>query len=307
MGNLRKTLKLFIQFLILGGCAILIILAFAKFFDSQSVQIKPTVLQPGYPFPSSAAAAPIQNGYPEPQLSQTPLVVATPTLNPYLFSSPADATSVAIGLRKTPSPSQIAADNRWKTQEAVVETQISFRKTQPQPTYQSPVYPVKTEADLPDVLYNDIGMFTSPGFDACLSAKNPASAFLVKSLNPDQPDYYILPFYKDAKVCALVLITVDHGLGTVHGVGGILWDRYPAVSSSEAVSLVEEKTGSKVIDPPVLSFRIISVAKSEFSPFWEVHTSDGQTYYVIFIVGNTENGPKKSVYIVNAKDEPYHP
>jgi hypothetical protein len=307
MGYLRNIPKQLMLLLILGGSALLIILAFTRFVDPQSMQNKPIGPQSGYPPPSFDTAVPTQQGYPEPRLVQTTLPIATTTLNPYLYASAADATSVYLGLRKTPSPSQIAADNRWKTQEAVVETQISFSKTQPQPTYQSPVYPVKTEADLPDVLYNNTDLMTAPGFDTCLNAKNPAPAFLVKSLNPAQPDYYLLPFYKDGKVCALAMITVDHGLGTVHGVGGILWDRYPAVSSSEAVNLVEEKTGSNVVDPPVLSFRIISVAKSEFSPFWEVHTSDGQSYYVIFIVGNTENGPKKSVYIVNAKDEPYHP
>jgi hypothetical protein len=300
MGNLRSSIKILIQLLVVVGAIVLLIFSFSRFTNFQGAQTVPNALQQSYPPPSNAT--PTQSGYPGPQLPQASVIVSTPTLNPCLFSSPADATLVAIGLRKTPSPSQIAADATGQAKDAVVKTQISLSKTQPYPTYQSPVYPVRTEADLPGVLYNDVHMNNAIGFDACLQAKNPSPAFLVKSYDADQPDYFLLPFYKDAKVCALVMITVENGLGTVNGVGGVLGDIYPAVSSSEAVSLVEEKTGVKVVEPPVLSFRTIREALSPFSPFWEIHTTDGQSYYVIFGIGNTENGPKKYETVINTKD-----
>jgi hypothetical protein len=298
MGNLRSSIKILIQLLVVVGTIVLLVFAFSRSTNFQNAQIIPNALQQSYPPPSTAT--PTLSGYPGPQLPQAPVIVSTPTLNPYLFSSPADATLVAKGLRNTPSPSQLAADANGRAQDAVVKTQISLNRSQPK--YQSPAYPVRTEADLPNVIYNDVYMNNSIGFDACLHAKNPSPAFLVKSLEPDLPDYYILPFYKDAKVCALVMITVENGLGTVHGIGSEFGDVYPAVSSSEAVNLVEEKTGVKVVDPPVLSFRTMRGSISPFSPFWEIHTTDGQSYYVIFVVGNTESGPKKTVSVINSKD-----
>ena len=222
--------------------------------------------------------------------------------NPY-FSSPAQATALYLFKNHTPSPSEIAAQSTYVALQANLATQWNIEKMTGVPTYQQPSFLVNSEADLPKVLYNDVPMYTEDSVFPCLSAKNPGPPLLVHSLDLKMPDYYIVPFYKDNKVCDLVMIHVINGIGTVDGIGGVFGDLYPQITANEATNLVEQKTGLKVIGQPVLAYQLIYEDTDPFTPFWKLQTADGETYYVIFMVGPSENGSiNKHVIVINSRD-----
>jgi hypothetical protein len=248
--------------------------------------------------------------YPPPQNSQpTQFIpnVSTPTVNPP-FSSPAQATAWFKFLSDTPSPSEIASNATMMAFKVHSGTVIAIEKMTGVPDYQPPSYPVKSEADLPNVLYNDASLYTYDANFPCFSNKNPGPAIFVHSLDTTLADYYILPFYKNNKICALAMITVKDGMGTVNGTGEGFGNTYPQVSANEAVNLVEEKTGLKVIGQPILIFRSIFEDYDPFFPYWELQTRDGQTYYVIFFFGRGEGGSiGEKVTVINSKDVTINP
>ena len=283
----------------------LILIVIPKLLPESARTALPASPNNAYPPP---VYTPTNASYPPPQNSQpTQIIPWFPYLrqhfDPYLFSSPAQATAFYTYMHRTPSPSEVAAQSTYIAQRANIATQISVDKKIGIPDYQSPSYPVKSEADLPNVLYNDIPMYTSDINFKCFSAKNTGSSLLVHSLDTTRPDYYLVPFYKDNKVCALAMINVVNGFGMYLEQAVFLEDSYPQVTANEAINLVEQKTGLKVVGRPALTYQLINEDTDPFSPFWNVQTSDGQYYYVIFLVGLSEDGSiNKHVTVINAKD-----
>jgi hypothetical protein len=308
MGNLRNSIRILFQLLVVVAAIVFLIFAFSRFTNFQGAQIIPNALQQSYPPPSTAT--PTQSGYPGPQLPQVPIMISTftitptPIINAYLFSSPAEATNFFANIKKTPSPSEISAAATYMVMRASIPTKLAEAQKITTP-YQQSSFPVKTDADLPNVLYNDLDFFnSSSSYFTCFSARNSIPALFIKSLDPNRPDYYLVPFYINGQLCSLVKIIVNNGYGKVSGATGDM-ENAPSslITASEAISIVEEKTGLQITEQPILVFQQLYEGPDAYDPFWQVKASDGQTFYVVILAPQSSDGSFKSNAIVmNAKD-----
>ena len=211
-----------------------------------------------------------------------PPVVTQPTPT---IGDPVEATRIAAKLSYTPSAAQIVA--------AATEMALIGKSTYVPPPPPTPVYyPIRSVEDFARVVYNDPFFGNLNGeFGPCLRASQPGNPVFVKSLNVNEiPDYYMMPFFKEGKVCGLYLIEVINGNGTIWEWSEGRGTQYPPVSAAEAKTLVENKTGQEVLGEPQLGFRLLRESYSLHFPLWVVSTADGQTYYVIYKFGSTEAG-----------------
>lgn len=274
MKGAHSLTKLVLDLALLGGLALVFVFA-----------IRLTRRTPG---PSVQASI----EYPPPHASQA--INPTPTGDsgkpePTPILDPAEATQIASKLNYTPSPSDIAAEETYIAEMATYNAQSILITHSPPPT---PVYyPVKSIADLPKVVLNDpfFGNVNNGDFGACVKADQPGEASFVKSLDYGE-GYYVVPFFEDEKVCGVFLVTVQNGLGTAAAGGQGRGEKYPALDAEEAKALIEKKTGQKVWGEPLLAFGNILEVPDPFCPFWVVSTADGQTYYVLGIVGVRDVG-----------------
>jgi hypothetical protein len=197
------------------------------------------------------------------------------------------------------SPAEIGAIATFDYQKSHAP---SAPPNQPYPTKSS--FPVASAADLPQVVYHDPFYGTDEtGFGLCIQAKNPGSAVLVHPLTGDL-DYYIVPFFKDNKLCATALVEVRNGAGFVTALGQAFGDQFPQGNADEAIQQVRMKTGKQVGENPVLVFGAFIEAGDPLDPIWKVITTDNQIYYVIFITGPTEDSGKieTTVTVLNANE-----
>jgi hypothetical protein len=228
--------------------------------------------------------------YPPPQESPRAFpteVIASNTPKPTL--EPFEATQYALKVNHTPSPSEIAALATYIAEMATVEALSKLITEPPPPT---PIfYPVNSIADIPNVVLNDpfFGNVNNGDFGFCLKANQPGQAVFVKSLD-NEGGYYIVPFFKDANVCGLFLVTVENNWGTAAAGGQGRGTKFPPLSAEEAKGLVENMTGLNILDEPYLAFRKIRELPDPFSPFWVVTTTDGQIYYVVGSMGISDDG-----------------
>ena len=195
----------------------------------------------------------------------------------------------------TPSPSEIAAEETSRAEEATYAAQYLLITPPPPPT---PVYyPVNSIEDMPNVVFNDpfFGNVNNGDFGFCLQANQPGKSIFIKSLD-NEGGYYIVPFFKDENVCGLFLVTVENGLGTVAAGGQGRGTKFPALDAEEAKALIEKDTGQAIIGEPFLAFRKIREIPDPFSPFWVVTTVNDQTYYVVGLMGSND------AYILNLSE-----
>lgn len=188
---------------------------------------------------------------------------------------PEDATRVAEKVWHTPEPDEIAA--------AATEMAERSQPYIPPPPKPEPSYPVKSLDDIPKVVLNDPYFqedVNDPIFGPCVKEAKPGAALFVKALDEKRPDYYVVPFFKDEQVCGVAMVGVKDGVGVMGGWSGADYKQYPLVSADEAVALVE-KAGHQVAGKPRLAFRRLREGTNDFFPFWEVFTTDGQTFYVV--------------------------
>jgi hypothetical protein len=125
--------------------------------------------------------------------------------------------------------------------------------------------------------------FKSDLYRSYLEGAQPGTPMFVKNLDLQGKDYYVVPFYKDGKVSYIQLWVVKDGRGLAgSAAGGPLWPCCPSVRAVEAKQLVEAK-GYRVADEPRLVYRSLAHPfTDQINPFWEVRTTDGQTWYVIW-------------------------
>jgi len=212
---------------------------------------------------------------------------------------PAMATVWALKLRYTPSLTEIA---RGATEMA----SLSIRSTPP-PTPIPIRYQIRTADDVLKAVLNHpfYGNVNISDFGPCLKAGQPGKAFFVRSLQSNLNDYYILPFFQNGEVCSVYLVGIKDGMGTVMGGGegkGLPYTpQSPFISADQARSLVEGKTGQKVVAEPELVFQHIQEFPPDlFNPFWLVTTANGQSYYLIHNPGFKDK--PAGVVIYNVKD-----
>jgi len=297
---MKNIIRTFIEYALLGVLVLGGIAAISIFIEKQVAATgapgSDAALQ-GYPPPQPTIVGifilptPIATGiaYPPPQPTPVggtvytiirPPVVTPPTPTPL---DPFEATQLAAKLSYTPSAAEIAA--------AATEMAVKGKSHYVPPPPPTPVYyPIRSDEDFARAVYNDPFFGNLNGeFGPCLKASQPGNPVFVKSLNKNEvPDYYMMAFFKEGKVCSLYLMEVKDGYGTVWGWSSGAGTQYPPVSAAEAKTLVENKTGQKVLGEPQLAFRLLWESFSSDFPFWVVSTADGQTYYVIYKIGITE-------------------
>ena len=237
--------------------------------------------------PKKGGASLNAGSYPEPSQSAYPPPPTHMNLS-YPTNTPASpvVTKAIRDWRGSPIPPELAAEtpdevgmSQMGTQEAIFMAHA--------PTWVPPSFPVSSINDLPNVVYRDPFYGTDQtGFGPCILLKNTGASVFVKSIGLI-PDYYIVPFFKDNKVCGQALIRVENGLGSVFALGEARGDKFPEVSADEAIRQVQLKTGKQVIGQPTLVFFQTYETPSPDSPSWKVTTSDGQAYFVLFVAGQT--------------------
>jgi len=224
MKRISSLLKLASELALLGILVLVIVLAFR--LTGRALD-----LSPQYPPPQeSPRAFPTE-------------VIVTKTPRPIL--DPFWATLEALKANHTPSPSEIAAEATFFAEEAAYATQYFLITPLPTPTWV--FYPVNSIEDLPKVVFNDpfFGNVNNGDFGFCLKANQPGKAIFVKSLD-NEGGYYIVPFFKDANVCGLFLVTVENNWGTAAAGGQGRGTKFPPLSAEEAKGLVENMTGLNI-------------------------------------------------------------
>jgi len=292
---MRKISKVIFQLVLLGGGIFILIIAITGLSTQRAGIAKD--IQPGYPVPPT----PTTGGYPAPRIVATsPLVtISTPVPTPTRhFSDLVDPTKYALMVNRTQSPTEIA---KFATVIAA-KNRITNDTSEPK-QLQSMAIPISSEADLPNIVYNDTFISSDPTFSSCINSRKPGPPSLVQMLDEGKPNYYILPFFAGNQLCAIATIEINENVATLLGVGGALGDTYPQVSAKEAMDLVVSKTGLTVKGQPILAYQSIREDVSPYHPFWKIDTTNGQTYFVLFLITKAEDGTlNKSVTIVNAND-----
>jgi hypothetical protein len=286
MKKIHSLLKLAWEVALLGS--LVFVLIFAIHLTRRTLSLSPQAATEYPPPQESPRAFPTQV-----MVTNTP----KPTLEPF------EATQYALKDNHTPSPSEIAAQATYFAEMATIDAQLKLYTPPPPPT---PVYyPVNSIADMPNVVFNDpfFGNVNNGDFGFCLKANQPSEALLIKSLNKkESPDYYMLPFFEDGKLCSLYEVDLIDHMGTVGGWSSASGTKYPPVSADEAKRLVETTIGLSISDGPYLGFRLLRESMDPYHPFWVVTTTDGQTYYVIYGYGINEDNSVLDVRVWNATE-----
>jgi hypothetical protein len=167
-------------------------------------------------------------------------------------------------------------------------------------------FPILSINDLTQIIYQNASL-TNPEeyFGDCILSRTPGTPVLVQSLDGD-PEYYIVPYFKNNKLCVKISIEIRNGYGYVTAVGQAFGDNYPAVSAGEAIQQVILKTGKKTISEPILAF-LKSRETDPLNPFWKITTEDNQIYYVIFFTGIFENSSIPETTISILRSDEIHP
>jgi hypothetical protein len=215
----------------------------------------------------------------------------TPQSESGLFRSPVESLPSPLETPAPPSQStpvgQPAMPPAMATKAAMAA--IVHRQT---PKSQSTLRPIHTSQDIIDAV------LTAPGFQANLD--DPIFGPHSKGATPGEPIrvrliskqyqgqyYYIVPFYKQIRVTGLATVWVENGRGGMGMWGNADDARFPPVSAAEAVELVKTD-GRQVTGDPELVFRPTRENGGDWtSPFWEVKTVEGTTFYVMYILGAT--------------------
>jgi hypothetical protein len=197
---------------------------------------------------------------------------ATPTL---LSKEDAlSATQIAKKVQYTPSAMELAtgaAAEQMKRKAMATPLSLAIDHS----------YPINSVEDLPQVVYN-YPLSKDRPFMPCVSAKEPGAPIFLKSIS-QSPDYYMIPFFKNSRLCALAFVRWQDGLGRLSMI--MPSDRYFFVQASEAITRVEQASGKKVTGTPILVQGEFQESFTPVRPFWQVTTADGQIYYVITQLG----------------------
>jgi hypothetical protein len=280
--------KLIVQILVYGFVILLFSLVIRFFVQDNQ----------GASYPSGNLLLPIaapDSAYPYPLVNQN--ITSTPG-NSYLTVSPTPLRDLKDG--HILSPAEIGAIATYDYEGRKVATLAAIY---PKSTLTLPSYPVSSTADLPQVVYHDpFYGGDEMDFGECIQAKNPEPALLVHRID-GKPDYYLVPFLKDNKICAVAIVEIIDSMGYVGGMGQAFGDKFPYGSADEASQIVNKKTG-KQIDQIDLVYGYSLETYNPLYPYWQVTTVDNQTYYVVFITAISEgnNLPETSIKVLDGNE-----
>jgi hypothetical protein len=254
----------------------------------------------------------LSSGYPVPIADPITMTYATeypapPTLSVNTAVSPEIKNPPTASVIQTPEIKNTKIVDRTTnpTEKSVLATEY-YKKLHlftPGPTPTRYAFSMMSLNDLPGFIYN-APFFSGSGheFSGCILTKNPGPAIFVKSLR-NLPDYYLLPFFMDHKVCGVALIEMKDGMATFGGWMNDYSEKYPSVSADEAANQVSLKTGKQLSGDPKLVFGYFQEAANPYFPVWQVNTADGQTYFVIFYSAIVEEGYLKTFIDVKNSSE----
>jgi hypothetical protein len=275
----------------IGVVAICFILLVLAIISIPSGNAKVANSQLGYPAPIAEPTPLTQqetNGYPPP-VSPTDTGIpakATRTQIPTFLASldAAVATNIAIKANHTPSSIEIAAiatemyDKSHMPTLSVVSQPNGFSMS------------INSINDLPDFVYSDpFYLKNDKDMSSCIQAKIPGKALLIKALD-NLPDYYLLPFYKDKRVCGIASIEIKGGKAITEGWATVNYEKFPIIDANEAINQVILKTGKKISGSPILAAGGYREIWNPFNPAWQLVSEDGEEYYVISHSGMVEEG-----------------
>ena len=167
-------------------------------------------------------------------------------------------------------------------------------------------FPITSINDLTQIIYrNSFYSNSDSEISDCIQARTPGTPVLVHSLDGD-PDYYIIPYFKNDQLCVKVGVEIRSGFGYILGVGQAFGNKYPQVNAIDAAQQVIMKTGQNIIGQPLFVFMKIREA-DPLNPFWQVSTGDNQVFYVIFLTGYTETSLVPETMIFVLKSDEIHP
>lgn len=167
-------------------------------------------------------------------------------------------------------------------------------------------FPITSINDLTQLIYlNTFYSSSNTEIGNCVQARTPGTPVLVHVLDGD-PDYYIVPYFKNDQLCAKVSVEIRNGFGYLTGVGQAFGNTYPQVTADDAVQQVVTKTRKKAIGQPLFVFMKIREA-DPLNPFWKVVTEDDQIYFVIFFTGYTETSSVPETMVFVLKSDEIHP
>lgn len=213
----------------------------------------------------------------------------------------ADATENPYqkGKDYTPSDTDLAIE---ATGIAEMSTIVAAEKLiTPRPSPTPAFYPVKSDADIPQVVLHDPYFqkdANDPDFGPCVKAATPGKAFFVEYIDNASQNYYLIPFYMDYEVCGVAVVEVHNGKGVMESWSKILFvtKEFPFVNVDDAITAVQ-KLNYQIDGDPVLAFQNLrGFTVSEITPFWKINTTTGETFYVIRQKDGFEVRNAKDVY-----------
>ena len=155
-----------------------------------------------------------------------------------------------------------------------------------------PLTPIRSTQDVIDIVLNDLTFqhnLDSPMFGANSKNAIPSEPIPVTLIGKQNNGniYYVVPFYADEYITGLATVMVDDGQGRMGMWSNTKLLQFPYVTVDEAIKLVTEQKFT-VADTPQLVFRLLRESGDETSPFWQVDTKEGITFYVIYMLGKAK-------------------
>lgn len=107
----------------------------------------------------------------------------------------------------------------------------------------------------------------------------PGTPVLVRAMSPKFGDYYVVPYLRDSKVTAMVI--VDAARGQFHGATACTagWSNFPSLPSEAAGNLVllQRQVNVRRME---LVWGFCKEALSPYTPIWRVESETGGVFYV---------------------------
>jgi len=199
-----------------------------------------------------------------------------------------------------PKPAGQTATPSLMASKAAVAARARQQTPEPQPTLR----PIRTTQDIVDAVLTDRNFQASlddPMFGPNSKGATPGTPIRVRLISKQYQGqyYYIVPFYRQNRVTGLATVWVESGRGGMGMWGNADNPRFPLVTESEAVELVKARVGQVASSPELVFCPTRENGGDWTSPFWEVKTTEGTTFYVMYILGATTVYRADEVHVID--------
>ncbi len=258
------------------------------------LSMRPEIIAPNRLVPSSALL-----GYPAgPTATKTQIGYPAPNGKGSLIT-PIATQSISMGI-KTPmfddkSNLSVSSEQRGIYATAMAQ-KIKLAESPSIGSTATPyVFSFRSPSELPQIILTDPFFGNLRNDSICLKSGIVGSPIFIHSLN-DFGDYYLLPYYKNNKVCGKAIVKINGNIGRVAGWSDSVSTIFPDIDATNASNKVTQKTGKTVIGTPILAHQTFQeLPLDPFNPIWKATTSDAKVYYVSFVTGIMEDGTIQTV------------